>query len=223
MIPNPELMVIYLELRINQVRSLLVSKLLNSESDNTDLWRRIFDATLWQSQEPLRKINSLDQFSTFPKDRFSTPKRLVFQFKNNFGNTGGGGDGQKLDEKSLRLLAKHFEVPLRKFHRKDVAERNTWITDDFELSRHSKAQFKRRFNAKFQRPFERHTPDSDLFRETRLRGISNQCLQGLLEDCSSSEECREHLMEEAGGYSLAHQTLYFILAKQVNQTILLEV
>lgn len=60
----------------------------------------------------------------------------------------------------------------------------------------------------------------DYFRETDLRRRSNQCLQGLLVDCSVSEECWRLMMEQAGGYSLAHQTLYFILAKQVSCRIL---
>ncbi|KAL1452868.1 hypothetical protein WDU94_007054 [Cyamophila willieti] len=60
---------------------------------------------------------------------------------------------------------------------------------------------------------------SDYFHETDLRQKSNLCLKGLLESCRMSEECGNLMMEQAGGYSLAHQTLYFILAKQRNCTL----
>ncbi|KAI5699074.1 hypothetical protein M8J76_003713 [Diaphorina citri] len=185
--PNPNPLLQYLTLKTNQVRTLFL-KLILEDSNNRQLWTRVFDPKLWRISETLRMLRENDR--EFPN------------FDGN-GRTFAKVRGNERDFAKFRGNGRAFT----KFSERDRSFTKFRGND-------------REFTNRPESPSCDNVERGAYFRETRLREKSNECLQDLLTECSSSEECRDLMMEPAGGYSLAHQTLYFILARQNNCTVL---
>ncbi|XP_026684879.1 uncharacterized protein LOC113470554 [Diaphorina citri] len=183
--PNPNPLLQYLTLKTNQVRTLFL-KLILEDSNNRQLWTRVFHPKLWRISETLRMLRENDR--EFPN--FDGNDRTFAKVR-----------GNERDFAKFRGNGRAFT----KFSERDRS---------FTKFRGNQAARKvERVSTGPESPSCDNVERGAYFRETRLREKSNECLQGLLTECSSSEECRDLMMEPAGGYSLAHQTLYFILAR----------